>query len=343
MRHLQSIRILAISAALSAIAVTPASAGLAGNTYTNSGAPTTSWPATTSITGSAIRYQSSADPTNGTIAQGYPPGDGSNTGAILAEIVTPTTTFTLDTISVSLAGAATNPTGYSLHLFSLASASSMPDLANSSSAFYNPGTDLLGGGSGLPFAVGGFSSTSLINFTLNNTGTTDKVTLNANTSYAVEFWNNAPTFDVNSLTWMRSAIADPGGQAFANKNTGSASRNTITANGLAGGAPRVFQIALYGAVAAAGVTGDYNNNGVVDAADYVVWRKNLGQSVTIPNDPTPGTVTQSDYDYWAAHFSATSGAGAGLSRGGAVPEPSTILLAVVGMIGVGAFRRRSVG
>ena len=37
------------------------------------------------------------------------------------------------------------------------------------------------------------------------------------------------------------------------------------------------------------VAGDYNDNGVVDAADYVVWR-NAGAAATLPNDPTPGTV-----------------------------------------------------
>ena len=28
------------------------------------------------------------------------------------------------------------------------------------------------------------------------------------------------------------------------------------------------------------VTGDYNSDGIVDAADYVVWRKNVGQAPT---------------------------------------------------------------
>ena len=36
--------------------------------------------------------------------------------------------------------------------------------------------------------------------------------------------------------------------------------------------------------------GDYNNNGVVDAADYSVWRDRLGTSAVLPNDATPGAV-----------------------------------------------------
>ena len=85
--------------------------------------------------------------------------------------------------------------------------------------------------------------------------------------------------------------------------------------------------------AAAGVPGDYNNNGVVDAADYVVWRKNLGTNFQLTNEVsgvTPGTVTQEDYNAWRTRFGNTSGAGSSVSVS-AVPEPSTltsILIAV---------------
>ena len=66
------------------------------------------------------------------------------------------------------------------------------------------------------------------------------------------------------------------------------------------------------AAAAAGVNGDYNNNGVVDAADYAVWRKRLNQNVTLPNDTTPGTVTHADYTVWRTNFGkSASGSGSG--------------------------------
>jgi hypothetical protein len=51
--------------------------------------------------------------------------------------------------------------------------------------------------------------------------------------------------------------------------------------------------------------GDYNDNEVVDAADYVVWRKNLNQPVDLPNDPTPGSVDDEDYNVWRMNFDAT--------------------------------------
>ena len=42
-----------------------------------------------------------------------------------------------------------------------------------------------------------------------------------------------------------------------------------------------LMLTLMGSVAAAAnILGDYNHDGVVDAADYTVWRDTYGQSVT---------------------------------------------------------------
>jgi parallel beta-helix repeat protein len=51
--------------------------------------------------------------------------------------------------------------------------------------------------------------------------------------------------------------------------------------------------------------GDYNGNGVVDAADYVVWRKMLGAAVTPysgADGDGNGHIGQGDYDVWRGHF-----------------------------------------
>ena len=68
---------------------------------------------------------------------------------------------------------------------------------------------------------------------------------------------------------------------------------------------------------AAGLPGDYNQNGTVDAADYTLWRNNLGSGTSLPNDDTAG-VDQDDYARWKTHFGETlsSGPGSGANAGG---------------------------
>ena len=91
----------------------------------------------------------------------------------------------------------------------------------------------------------------------------------------------------------------------------------------------------------AGVLGDYNENGVVDAADYNLWRDNLGANIALPNEGvSTGVVDQQDYDFWKLHFGeGTPGAG-GVSAS-AVPEPATIL-SLLPFAAIGwCYRRRS--
>jgi hypothetical protein len=80
---------------------------------------------------------------------------------------------------------------------------------------------------------------------------------------------------------------------------------------------------LYATAALA--AGDYNLNGTVDAADYVVWRKTLGSSTSLPADDSPG-VGPDDYTRWRAQFAETGGSGAGtVLTGAAVPEPTALV------------------
>lgn len=68
--------------------------------------------------------------------------------------------------------------------------------------------------------------------------------------------------------------------------------------------------------------GDYNDDGTIDAADYVVWRDALAAGSTdLTNDPTPGAVDESDYQYWRVHFGERSGAVGGSLSALPVPEP----------------------
>jgi hypothetical protein len=91
------------------------------------------------------------------------------------------------------------------------------------------------------------------------------------------------------------------------------------------------------ATAAPGVPGDYNDDGKVDAADYVVWRKNVGTMNTLPNDPDGGTIGPNQYITWRDNFGAMNGAGS--AGRAAVPEPASMMLVVVAAIGLFSLAR----
>lgn len=83
--------------------------------------------------------------------------------------------------------------------------------------------------------------------------------------------------------------------------------------------------------------GDFNSDGLVDAADYVVWRNNLNHATSLPNETiTPGQVTQEDYYVWMANFGASPNAAQASSTAVNIPEPSSaksfVLLALGAII-----------
>jgi hypothetical protein len=98
-----------------------------------------------------------------------------------------------------------------------------------------------------------------------------------------------------------------------------------------------FKVEVIGSNAPAGVLGDYNGNGTVDAADYVLWRNG---GPLLNEVDTPGTVNQQDYIEWRARFGNTQGSGSSLSTSNTVPEPTGIVLLAVGGLFVAARRRR---
>ncbi len=86
--------------------------------------------------------------------------------------------------------------------------------------------------------------------------------------------------------------------------------------------------------------GDYNDDGLVDAADYVVWRKNVGTNNNLPNNPTPGPIDETEYERWLANFGRTSAGGSGAAAPGRVPEPGSLLLAAAAVLAVVVRLRR---
>jgi hypothetical protein len=83
------------------------------------------------------------------------------------------------------------------------------------------------------------------------------------------------------------------------------------------------------------VPGDYNGNGTVDAADYVLWRK--GDLAADSNGDT--VVDQADYNFWRASFgNGAPGSGSGVTSA-AVPEPASFAILIIGLAGGLASRR----
>jgi hypothetical protein len=88
------------------------------------------------------------------------------------------------------------------------------------------------------------------------------------------------------------------------------------------------------------LAGDYNNNGVVDAADYTIWQDTEGQSVTQgtgADGDRNGLVDANDYTVWRSHFGQAV-AGAGSAIAAAVPEAGTLGLLVIGACLLGGRR-----
>jgi hypothetical protein len=71
--------------------------------------------------------------------------------------------------------------------------------------------------------------------------------------------------------------------------------------------------------------GDYNNDGTIDAADYVVWRKTYGTRAPLVNDGgvSPGVTDFNDYNFWRSRYGMSAGSGNSLEAA-AIPEPTSL-------------------
>lgn len=85
--------------------------------------------------------------------------------------------------------------------------------------------------------------------------------------------------------------------------------------------------------------GDYNGDGMVNLADYTVWRDNLGGTATLPGDTTPGNVTVGDYTVWKNNFGLSGAAALTKVSPTNVPEPAAALLLLLGAASALTLRR----
>jgi hypothetical protein len=180
---------------------------------------------------------------------------------------------------------------------------------------------------------------------------TGEVNLSSMTAGGLKFELNTPaasdkvvvssgTLNLGTLDFSDFAFSNLGSVAIGNSYTLFDAASSITAtpgtlSGTFGGfaASLVldntnFDVKL-NITGTGGILGDYNGNNIVDAADYVMWRNNVGQPAgTLPNDNTGVAIGQQQYNLWRSNFgnSAPGSGGSLAGAGGAVPEPSACIL-----------------
>ncbi len=73
--------------------------------------------------------------------------------------------------------------------------------------------------------------------------------------------------------------------------------------------------------------GDYNHDGTVDAADYVMWQDSLGQEVpfyTGADGDGSGVVDDADFNLWRSEFGTSLTSGAASGNASLTPEPGCL-------------------
>ena len=90
------------------------------------------------------------------------------------------------------------------------------------------------------------------------------------------------------------------------------------------------------------IPGDYDRDGVVDAADYALWRKTMNTSGNLAADGNGnGRIDSGDYSVWRTNYGKTGGAALGatlpdtqLVDNAGVPEPGAMALLLTAMTGL---------
>jgi hypothetical protein len=87
------------------------------------------------------------------------------------------------------------------------------------------------------------------------------------------------------------------------------------------------------------LTGDYDANGVVDDADYAIWKRTFGSMTLLAADGNgDGTIDAADYVVWRHNFGASIASAGALAL--SVPEPCGLPLAIGGMLGIAGWHAR---
>lgn len=163
-----------------------------------------------------------------------------------------------------------------------------------------------------------------------------------------------PEWEIPNVYFPQELMEAPDGNGFLagilglSNGTGSISRYSFAGTFLgffakpAGAGQEGFREATTFVTVPDALLGDFNGNGIVDTADYTVWR-NAGPTDTLLNDDSPGVVDASDYDDWRANFGNTLAAMSGGAGSHVAPEPAGLLLVVLGIAAGGLMRHRMFG
>jgi hypothetical protein len=103
--------------------------------------------------------------------------------------------------------------------------------------------------------------------------------------------------------------------------------------------PNSVQLFLNQAPGGENPDGDYNEDGFVDAADYVVWRKAFGQLGGAADGNGDGLVNDADYTIWRSNVGRQAQPPASGAQAG-VPEPSTIVIGALVAASICSMRHR---
>jgi hypothetical protein len=146
----------------------------------------------------------------------------------------------------------------------------------------------------------------------------------ANDSYPTPISGSNYVFDVTTGELLRKlGVSDPG---FEDVLSSVAISNGKLISGAflkrGGGAAYIFDLSREPIA----IPGDFNNDGTVDAADYIAWRNGLGT-----------TYTQADYNIWRANFGRSAAGAAAVAdtfsaaSSANIPEPAALLLSAMAL------------
>jgi hypothetical protein len=95
------------------------------------------------------------------------------------------------------------------------------------------------------------------------------------------------------------------------------------------------------------IAGDFNADGIVDAADYTVWRDHLGTNFDLNGNgeetgDSAGTVDQADYELWVQQFGSSAAIGSAIPTSDAVPEPASLFVLLIGLSTLSLLTRRDI-